>query len=380
MANEDRETLIKAFLARAGWGDAVRAPLAGDASTRSYDRLQGPKVRAVLMNAPPGEEAPACPPDADEATRRALGYNALARLAGPDPRPFVAIAEFLNAHGFSAPEILEADCDNGLLLIEDLGDGVYNRAIAGGADEAPLYEAAIDALAALHELSAPNALPLRRGGTVPLLTYDDVALGEEVRLLTDWYLPACTGEPVDPVIEDEFFTLWRAALQKLPSPHEVLILRDYHADNLLWLPDREGIARVGLLDFQDGLRGHRAYDLVSLLEDARRDVAPALAETMLARYTAHALAANPDFNLEAFQLGYAVLGLQRNTKILGIFARLWKRDGKPQYPSYMPRIWDYVAGDLAHPALNDLKAWYDKHIPSKWRGDFLARKARGGKA
>ena len=378
MANEDRERLIEAFLDHAGWGDATRAPLAVDASTRSYDRLKGPKGSAVLMNAPPGEEAPACPPDADEATRRALGYNALARLAGPDPRPFVAIAEFLSARGFSAPEILEADCDNGLLLIEDLGDNVYNRVIAGGTDEAPLYEAAIDAIAALHELPVPNTLPLSRGGTVPLLTYDNVALGEEVRLLTDWYLHACTGEPVDKSIEDEFFAHWRGTLQKITSPHEVLILRDYHADNLLWLPDRDGAARVGILDFQDGLRGHRAYDLVSLLEDARRDVRSDLSEKMLKRYAAHALAANPDFDLEAFQLGYAVLGLQRNTKILGIFARLWKRDGKPQYPSYMPRIWNYVANDLAHPALIDLKAWYDKHIPSKWRGDFLARKARGG--
>jgi len=375
LGEQAREQLIEAFLARAGWGDAARSILAGDASTRSYDRLEGPKGVAVLMNAPPGAESAACPPDADEASRRALGYNALARLAGPDARPFVAIAEFLTSHGFSAPRILAADYENGLLLLEDLGDAVYNRVIAAGEDELPLYETAIDALAALHRVAPPGALPLSQGGSVPLLAYDDVALGEEVRLLTDWYLPACTGKPTPAALETEFLALWREALRQLTNADEVLILRDYHADNLIWLPERDGIARVGMLDFQDGLCGHRAYDLVSLLEDARRDVAPLLAEQMLARYASLAMEHDPAFDLEAFHRGYALLGLQRNTKILGIFARLWKRDGKPQYPSYMPRVWRYVEKDLAHPAVAPVKQWYDKHIPSEWRGDFLARKA-----
>ncbi len=379
MAPSARENLMASFLATAGWGDAARGPLAGDASTRRYDRLNGPRGRAVLMDAPPGKEAPACPPDADEATRRALGYNALARLAGPDTRHFVALAEFLVAHGFSAPRILAADLENGFLLLEDLGDAIYNRVIADGGNELALYEAAIDALVALHEVDAPTAFSLSQGGTVPLLDYDAVALGEETRLLCQWYLPAACDAPSNEALEDEFLQLWRKTLGCLNDALEVVILRDYHADNLLWLPDREGLARVGMIDFQDGLRGHRAYDLVSLLEDARRDVAPELATQMVARYIAGAQATNPGFDVEAFTLGYALLGLQRNTKILGIFARLWKRDGKPQYASYMPRVWRYVEQNLSHPAVAELKIWYDQHIPEQWRSDFLARKAEGEK-
>ncbi len=378
MADETREDLIDAFLARSGWGEAARARLAGDASTRSYDRLKGPRGRAVLMNAPPAAEAPACPPGASESERRALGYNALARLAGPDPRPFAAMAAFLKTHGFSAPEIYAADFANGLLLMEDLGDRVFTRAIPEGAGEEVLYEAAIDTLAALHEVRTPERLPLAQGGDVPLLPYDDVALCEEVRLLTDWYLPACTGKETSAELTEEFLSLWREALHLLGPADDVVVLRDFHADNLLWLPDRAGVARVGLLDFQDALKGHRAYDLVSLLEDARRDVAPALAQRMIAHYARRAMAANPAFDLAAFELAYALLGLQRNTKILGIFARLWKRDGKAQYPSYMPRVWRHVERNLAHPAAAGLKAWYGRHIPPPWRGGYLAAKAAEG--
>ncbi len=369
-----REEQIKAFLEAAHWGSANRSSLAEDASTRRYERLERDGHPAVLMDAPPAAEEPSCPPDADEAMRRTLGYNALARLAGPDPRPFVAIADFLSEHGLSAPHILHADYEQGFLLLEDLGDAIFNRVISGGADERPLYEAAIDALVALHAVEVPASLPLPGGELVPLLTYDDVALAEEIKLLTEWYLPAAADASTDAAVDEEFNALWRDALGKLTKPHEVLILRDYHADNLLWLPDRMGAARVGILDFQDGLRGHRAYDLVSLLEDARRDVAPALAADMVERYIADAKTNTPNFDEEAFRMGYALLGLQRNTKILGIFARLWRRDGKPQYPSYMPRLWRYVESDLAHPAFADLKAWYDQYIPQKWRGDFLARK------
>jgi len=375
LADNDREALIETFLSNAGWGDAKRSMLAGDASTRSYDRLSRGGESAVLMNAPPAEEEPACPPDASEAERRTLGYNALARLAGPDPRPFVAVAEFLTAKGLNAPAIFAADIKHGLILLEDLGDAIFNRIIAGDEDELPLYETAIDALAELHTNGAPTALPLSTGGNVPLLDYDHVALLEEVCLLTEWYVPACTGAPIVATVQAEFLSLWQEALSHITQATEVMILRDYHADNLIWLPDRKGVARAGIIDFQDALRGHRAYDLVSLLEDARRDVAPLLAEQMVDRYIDHALAEDKGFDIEAFRLAYALYGLQRNTKILGIFARLWKRDGKPQYPAYMPRVWAHVERNLTHPAAAPLKAWYNRHIPQKWRGDFLARKA-----
>jgi len=369
----ERDQQINAFLAEAGWGEATRAPLAEDASTRRYERITRGKERAVLMDAPPGAEEPACPPNADEATRRALGYNALARLAGPDPRPFVAVADFLAAQGLSAPRILHTDYEHGFLLIEDLGDDIYNRVINGGGDELPLYQVAIDAMVQLHQTPAPNTLALRGGSELPLLDYDAVALTEEAKLLTEWYLPIASGSTLDPAAEAKFINLWRAALDGLNHANEVVILRDYHADNLLWLPERMSLARVGMIDFQDGLRGHRAYDLVSLLEDARRDVDPALAARMLDRYVAGVKATTPDFDEDDFRLGYALLGLQRNTKILGIFARLWKRDGKPQYPSYMPRLWCYVEENLNHPAVTDLKYWYDTQIPKKWRGDHMAK-------
>ena len=378
MADVAREDLVCAFLAEAGWDDAVRVPLAGDASTRSYVRLEGARGRAVLMNAPPAKEEPACPPNADEAARLALGYNAVARLAGPDTRPFAAISNFLNTNGLSAPKIILANYEHGLLLIEDLGDAVYTRIIRNGMEEAPLYEAAVDALAAHHQRRAPTHLTAPRGGNVPLLEYDELALCSEVRLLTEWYLPACSERAVSPELEAEYLGLWEETLRFLGPGDDILVLRDYHADNLLWLPEREGIARVGILDFQDGLKGHRAYDLVSLLEDARRDVSPVLAERMVAHYASRVMSTSHDFDLEQFGLAYALLGLQRNTKILGIFARLWKRDGKPQYPSYMPRVWAHVEHSLAHPAAANLKAWYDRHIPQIWRGGYLAAKAEAG--
>lgn len=369
--SSERDNHIDAFLSGAGWAGAARRPLAGDASTRRYERVQLGDQIAVLMDAPPAAEAPPCPPDADEAMRRALGYNALARLAGPDLRPFVAIGDYLGASGLSAPEILAVDFKDGLMLLEDLGDSLFNREIANGVDELPLYEAAIDTLLALHEETPPDHLPAREAAPVPLLTYDNVAMREEISLLTDWYLPA-VGH-TDAQSAADLQSIWASLLQQLPSP-DVLVLRDYHADNLLWLPERKDAARVGLLDFQDGLRGHAAYDLVSLLEDARRDVPPALAEVMLTRYI-NGAKHRAGFDEDAFRFSYALLGLQRNTKILGIFTRLWKRDGKPQYPSYMPRLWTYVENDLAHPAFVDMRQWFEHALPQKWRGGYMAKLA-----
>ncbi len=370
--NSERDQQIGAFLAAAGWEGATRRPLAGDASTRRYERVQSGQRGAVLMDAPPAAEAPPCPLNADEATRRALGYNALARLAGPDLRPFVAIGDYLKERGLSAPEIWAVDFENGLMLLEDLGDSIFNRDIANGVDETPLYEAAIDTLLALHEDAPPELLPARDAEPVPLLTYDDVAMREEISLLTNWYLPA-VGAADSAAAARDLQSIWATLLQQLPIPN-ALVLRDYHADNLLWLPERAGPARVGLLDFQDGLRGHAAYDLVSLLEDARRDVPRVLADAMLTRYI-NGAQMRAGFDEDAFRFAYALLGLQRNTKILGIFTRLWKRDGKPQYPSYMPRLWRYVEADLAHAEFADMRRWFDETIPAKWRGDHMARLA-----
>jgi len=360
-----------AFLAQAGWADAEVRPLAADASTRSYYRVTKDGHGAVLMDAPPGAESAACPPEADEAERRALGYNAMARLAGPDSRFFAAIGHALRERGLSAPEIYAADFERGLLLIEDLGDALFARVIEQGRAEQPLYEHAIDVLVHLHAQDTPTHFPLPEhlgDQAIPVLSYDALALEIETELLTDWYLPAC-GRPLKDTDKQAYRTAWRSVLDRLGAEGRTLVLRDYHAENLLALEERSGPARVGLLDFQDGLVGSRAYDLVSLLKDARRDVDSALEAAMIKRYVARAKTEVAGFDEDAFRDAYVILGVQRNAKIVGIFTRLWRRDGKPRYPSLIPRLWRYLEPDLAHPALGEVGRWFAEMVPEALRGD-----------
>lgn len=368
----DRKQALDAFLKASGWARAERHPLLGDASTRRYVRLAERGRTAMLMDQPRGAETSSCPPDASEADRRALGYNAIARLAGPDCRPFAALATHLRKNGLSAPEIIAHDYDQGFLLIEDFGDGRFADLMAGGRAEAPFYESAIDALVHLHAVATPSSLPIPGGGAVPLLAYDAVAMEAEVDLLAEWFYPAASNARMGEDQRAAFLSLWRAAFAHLAHAKPVLVLRDYHAENLMWLDRRSGITRAGLLDFQDALVGSPAYDVISLLEDARRDVAPALAESMTARYIAGRLRHDPAFDVEAFRLAAALLAAQRNTKIIGIFSRLWKRDGKPRYTKFLPRMWRYLERDLRHPALADLKQWFDRSVPPDWRGTLTA--------
>lgn len=317
-----REAEIAAFLAAAGWGAARRAPLAGDASPRRYERLTLDGRRAVLMDAARGPEV--------------------------DARPFLAVTAWLRAEGFSAPEVYAADAEAGLALLEDLGDDLFARVLTRRPEaEDALYAAAVDLLAALHD----RAPPAPSDGWTPG-PYDASAYRRESRLAVDWYLPAATGAPVAPERAAAFDAALDACLSALPEARPVAVLRDYHAENLLWLPSRPGLARIGLLDYQDLLVGHPAYDLVSLLEDARRDTGDALRAAMAARY-----AAATGWNAEALSAAVHILGAQRNLKILGIFARLCRRDGKPAYLALMPRVWDHVVRDLAHPALAPLQDW-----------------------
>lgn len=321
----DRSALSHDFLTRAGWGAASRAKLAGDASFRRYERLHLDGRPAVLMDAPPPQE---------------------------DVRPFLKIARLLLQHGYSAPGIMAEDAEHGFLLLEDLGDDLYARLIRQGNDELPLYEAAIDFLLDLHRHAAP----------ADLAPYDEARLIDELGLFTDWYLPALTGRDTAEAQRRDFQDLWQTLAPEVCRPPRILVLRDFHAENLIWLPQRSGAARVGLLDFQDAVAGHPAYDLVSLLEDARRDVSPDLAETMLRRYIA-----GSGFDEATFRRAYAILGAQRNLRIVGIFTRLWKRDGKPHYQAFMPRMWRLVEHDLAHPALADLRRWIDATVPAELR-------------
>ena len=356
------------FIARAGWGEAIIEPLPGDASTRRYARLRRGAMSAMLMDQPRGAETASCPPDASEAERQALGYNAMARLAGPDCRPFAAVSQFLRSAGLSGPDILAHDYETGFLLIEDFGEGRMADLISGGAAELPFYETAVDALAVLHRREAPLTLAVPGGGQVDLQSYDTLAMLAEVKLLPAWFHPAVIGRGLSASAEAEFDALWRAALGMLRVSSPVTILRDYHAENLMWLPARPGVERAGLLDFQDALAGSAAYDLISLTEDARRDVAPELADAMMARYIERRRGEDRGFDADAFRFAAALLAAQRNTKIVGIFARLWKRDGKPRYTQLLPRMWGYLERDLAHPALADLRRWFDRHVPHSHRG------------
>ena len=327
---ESREAIIAAFLARCGWADAARDKLPGDASFRRYERLSLEGRRAMLMDAPPPKE---------------------------DVRPFLRVARHLTKLGFSAPHIFEADEANGLLLLEDLGDDTFTRLLAKGEDETALYELAVDALIGLHHVPIDKVLPL---STPP---YDEAKLLEEARLLIDWFLPAISGAPVEAPLAEAYAAVWRGAFTALDGQPYTLVLRDYHVDNLMRLPSRSGIAACGLLDFQDALVGPTAYDLVSLLEDARRDLAPGLAAAMTQRY----LAAFPKLDRDKFSAACAVLAAQRNAKIVGIFTRLSRRDGKHHYLAHVPRVWRLLEGDLAHPALSGVRAWFDIHLPASLR-------------
>jgi hypothetical protein len=354
----ERRDAIAAFLTRAGWGAAQISPLPGDASTRHYARLDLNGRRAMLMDQPQKAEAPVAPLGAGPEERKALGYNAVARLAGADCGRFVGIANYLRGLGFSAPEILDADPAQGLVLLEDLGDALYADVLGAEQDEIAPYEAAAHLLAELHVRQATSQL-----GDLPLFDYDETALLAEVDLLTEWFFPLALGRAASDGEIAEHRALWRAALAPLLRAPAFFVHRDYHAQNLLWLPQRAGTARIGLIDFQDAVRGSRAYDLASLIEDARRDVSPALAAAAIDAYLSrsHALGTAPDES--EFRAELAIMAAQRNAKIVGIFARLHRRDGKSRYLSYLPRVWNHLENDLRHPALAQLRDWYDREIP-----------------
>ena len=357
-----RRDAMTAFLAESGWGTAELKPLPGDASTRRYIRLHMGGRTAMLMDQPQHAEAPTAGPDATPEARRALGYNATARLAGADCGRFVATAHYLKGCGLAAPEVLSADIAQGFLVLEDLGDDLYTDVIAKGGDERAMYQAAIEALARLHAKPAPAWLTPDK----PLFAYDETAMLAEVDLLTEWFLPPALKRPVPAELVEEHRALWREALRQIGGA-PVFVHRDFHAQNLLWRTGQQNLARVGILDFQDALAGAPAYDVVSLLEDARRDVAPDLAEAMTESYIAASHKEGVSLDPAHFRLTAAVLAAQRNAKIIGIFARLFKRDNKPRYLAHLPRVWRYMEHDLKHPALAKLRSWYDRNVPKEAR-------------
>ena len=359
----DREARKRQFLREAGLADARREPLSGDASTRSYERLhpvRGPSL--ILMDQPPAVESVVCPPGASAAERAALGYNAAARLAAGSVAAFVTTAAFLRDQGLSAPRILAHDIEAGLAVLEDLGDGLYASLIEDGLAERPLYEAAVDVQARLQAVTPPDVLQAGDAAW-PLLTYDTLALKVATDTFLEWW-PKVSGLPAfGETATGEWDALWAPIWVRGEAGASVFTHRDYHAQNLLWLADRQGVARVGLLDFQDALKAHPAWDLTHLLQDARRDVVPELETAMLHRY----LAARPDLDREAFLADYRALAASNAARILGrVFARQTLL-GRPQYRAFMPRTWRYLERDLTDPSLAGLKAWFDRHVPAEAR-------------
>jgi aminoglycoside/choline kinase family phosphotransferase len=311
------------FLASCGWPGAEIVPLAGDASFRRYFRVVDGARTAVLMDAPPPHE---------------------------DPRPFIAVAEWLLSRGLSAPEILARDLDKGLLLLGDFGNSRLREALdAEPQRERELYELATDVLIDLHRQPAMPGLPAH--GLDQWL--------EELRLFTDWYCPA-VGLEVDAAA---YRAAWTQVLAPVASDGlgPVTVLRDYHAENIMLVAGRGGVGHFGLLDFQDAHAGHPAYDLASVLEDARRDVPPGVERAMIDRYVA------ATGQGERFERGYWALAAQRNTRILGVFTRLWKRDSKPHYRQFQPRMWGLLERDLAQPNLEPVRAWFDANVGPEHR-------------
>jgi aminoglycoside/choline kinase family phosphotransferase len=361
--SSDREAAKTEFLARAGLADARREPLSGDASTRRYERLHlADGRRLIFMDQPPALESSVCPPDATPEQRIALGYNAASRLAAGSVAAFVGVADYLRRRGLSAPEILAHDVDAGLAVLEDLGDGLFASLIEQGEPEVPLYAAAVDVQAALQEAAPPAVLPANGAGW-PLLSYDALALKIGTDTFLEWW-PQFAGLPAFP--EDavaEWDALWAPVFARGEAQASVFTHRDYHAQNLLWLPERQGPARVGLLDFQDAVRAHPAWDLTHLLQDARRDVAPELEAAMLDRF----LTQRPELDRAAFLADYRALAASNAARILGrVFARQALL-GRSQYRAYMPRTWRYLERNLADPELAGLKRWFDRHVPAEAR-------------
>jgi N-acetylmuramate 1-kinase len=343
------------FLAATDYADAAARYLQGDASTRAYARLVLPDRTAILMDAPRQPDGPPI--------RDGKPYSTLAHLA-EDVTPFVAVGVALRERGLSAPAIYAFDLAQGLLLLEDLGDRVFTSEAASGRPLGELYGAAVDVLLALSTQPPLMWLPIEGHAAYALPAFDDDAMLTEALLLVDWYWPALHGRPVPDDVQADFIALWQPLLREAAQADRGWVLRDFHSPNLMWLPERAGIRRVGLLDFQDALAGPAAYDLVSLLQDARLDVPETLEAELLDRYCAARGAREPHFSSDEFRTLYATLGAQRSSKILGIFARLAKRDGKRGYLSHLPRVARYLARNLSHPALAGLRAWTMRELPA----------------
>jgi hypothetical protein len=342
---------VESLLERAGFADADRAYLTGDASTRAYERLTAEDGRtALFMTSPPRADAPVL--------RFGKPYHEIARLAG-DIRPFLAMDAALRQQGVSAPEVYAADAQHGIAIIEDLGSEPF---VEEGGPIAERYLEAVALLARLHATALPASVPQGEGAySIP--PYDLDALLVEAELVVDWYAPNVAKIAIPASGRNAFTSICTRLFGEVVGRDTTWTLRDFHSPNLIWLERREGLARVGVIDFQDCVLGHPAYDVAALLQDARVTVPDALELKLLGAYAQLRGSMDPNFDMAGFVRAYAILGAQRATKILGIFARLDKRDGKPQYLAMLPRIEGYLTKGLAHPALGELRGWYETYMP-----------------
>lgn len=354
----EREETLRAFLQEAGWGSASRRAITGDASLRRYERLNLGGTDAVLMDWPAG-------PDAPVETGHAA-YSKVAHLA-EDVRPFVAVGEYLRGLGLCAPELIARDLEHGFLLLEDLGDadlgGLIDRG-QGPAGESldQIYGALVDTLVTLQNTPAPTALPIGDGTHHTVPAFDDGIYRIETAMPLDWYLPVVMGREASPGERDDYAALWTEVWPIIEAGPRTLFLRDFHSPNIIWQTGAAGVSQVGLIDYQDALIGSRAYDLVSVLQDARRDVPPQREDHFKQAYCTRMRAEDAQFDQEAFEAAYAVLGAERALRLVGLWPRLLKRDGKPHYMAHMARTMDYLARNLTHPALAGLKAFVEQHF------------------
>jgi hypothetical protein len=348
----NRAQAIAELFDQAGWSGASREYMLGDASVRAYERLRRPDGEtAILMISPPRPDGPP--------VRGGRPYSAIARLA-ENIDPFIAMAQALAERGLSAPRIYACDPAAGLAVIEDLG---AEPVVEDGAPIPERYKEAVSVLAYLHSTQTPPVIERPDGPAYNIPPYDLDALLIEVELLPDWYAPHHYGSRLSSASRAIFQSLWRSTLAEIADARDTWVLRDYHSPNLIWLPQRKGLARVGVIDFQDCVMGHPAYDVASLLQDARVSVPDDLELRLLSHYALTRTQADATFSMPQFAAAYAILGAQRATKVLGIFTRLDRRDGKPAYLAHIPRVERYLARNLEHPALAALKGWYKTHLP-----------------
>jgi len=325
--NEKRRQVREDFLADLGWNHVTLEPMQADASFRRYYRMKGTDTPMLLMQDPP--DRPPIPP-----------YVMV--------EPFIEIAEHLHDIGLRTPVIHHRKVEDGLLVIEDFGDDTYTRLFNKGMDPEPLYELAVDALAHLHQH------PDRNNVKVP--QYDDKMLVDEAMLLLDWYYPALSGKKPTDEMKESFGKVWKDLFAKFPQGQQTLVLRDYHVDNLMLTKDGAGIGRCGLLDFQDAVIGQFSYDLMSLLEDARRDVPKDLKQKLYDRYMDQM---GEGLDKEGFDYSFKVLAAQRHAKVLGIFIRLSVRDGKERYLQFIPHVHNLFTQALESPHLAPLRQWFE---------------------